>query len=107
MEYEIHITVGSTDREAFKADCQDIGVKPIVIETQRENVFNDQVMTSSKYREGDYMEKLEEITEGLRNKGYHIVRKKVEIYPGREKHESHLYYETHFRLKLPKGFDRE
>jgi hypothetical protein len=48
MKYEIHITVEG-DVSSFKEDCQAIGVKPILIETERKNAFSNQLMTSSKY----------------------------------------------------------
>lgn len=106
MEYEIHITVGTSNLDSFINDCTQIGVKPIVIETEKNNNFNNQVMTSSKYKGDDCLKVLKQISRSLKDKGYQIIREKVEIRPLPIKNKSHIYYESHFRLKLNKGFDR-
>lgn len=107
MNYEIHITVNITDIDKFKSDCESIGLKAIVIETENNSNFENQVMTSSKHSGDDYKPKLDSIVCKLQELGYTILRQKVEIEPcmTRKKHPDHLYYETHFRLKLPIGFD--
>jgi hypothetical protein len=102
MHYEIHVTVKTDNVKQFKDDCQEIGVKPIVIETQNKNEFAQQVMTSSKHTGDSYESKLNEIASRLSIKGYTIIRKKVEIMPEENKHKDFIYYESHFRLKLPK-----
>lgn len=103
MEIEIHITVESQGISKFVDDCYDIGVKPILIETENGVLVGQQVMTSSKTGN---INDVEIIVNGLLNKGYNIVRVKVEKRPERIKDAQFLYYETHFRLKLPKLFDR-
>jgi len=111
MKYEIHITVNTTDIEKFKSDCNFIGLKPIVIETQNKKCFDQQVMTSSKHHSEDYNQDLNRIVNDLCHMGYEIIRKKVEIEPERNgfgvgvKHETYLYYESHLRLRLPIGYD--
>jgi len=102
MHYEIHITVKTTNIEKFKIDCKEIGVKPIVIEIQNEDLFEKQVMTSSKYIGDDYTIELGLLTSALVHKGYEIIRQKVEIKPEENKHKDFIYYESHFRLKFPK-----
>jgi len=107
MNYEIHITLCSIQHsniDEFVKDCKEIGVKPIVIETQNKNNFGIQVMTSSKHSGSHYLFTLNDLCSKLEPK-YTIQRKKVEIQPETEINKEHIYYETHLRLKLPIGFD--
>lgn len=109
MEYEIHVTVKTPYVVSFINDCHTIGVKPIVIETEKEEVFDHQVMTSSKHKDDNddqYFLTLASIANQLKDKGYQIIREKVEIRPLPIKNNCHIYYESHFRLKLLKDFDR-
>lgn len=106
MQYEIHVTVKTDDIPKFRIDCNEIGVKPILIETEKSGEFNNQVMTSSKYSDDDYHETIFKTINALGNKGYEILRVKVEILPLITKHSNFIYYESHLRLKLEKGFDR-
>lgn len=103
MNYEIHITLKVSNIEEFKADCAIIGVKPIIIETQNGNEFQNQIMTSSKHSGSHYLFNLNRIASGFED--YEILRKKVEIQPEEQKNSEHIYYESHLRLKLPKQFD--
>ena len=104
MNFEIHITIDNCNTSEFKKDCEVVGVKPILIETQNNFEFGEQLMTSSKHEDVFYMKSLEKITQFLKQK-YNIIRSKVEIFPLSEKNKDFIYYETHLRLKLPKGFD--
>lgn len=104
MHYEIHVTVNTDDVATFKTDCQEIGVKPILIETEKAGCYNKQVMTSSKHSGENCLETLSNITSLLYDKGYNVLREKVEIYPDEIKHPNFLYYESHLRLRLPKKF---
>lgn len=105
MNYEIHLTIYLSDKlENFKLFCEEIGVKPIIIETQNKNFFQNQVMTSSKHTGSHYLFTLNDLVSKLESK-YKIIRKKVEIQPEITKHTEHIYYETHLRLKLPINFD--
>ena len=106
MEYEIHVTVQTPHMLTFINDCHQMGVKPIVIETQKNDCFDNQVMTSSKHKGDDYMITLHSICDQLKEKGYHIIRQKVEIRPQVMKDPNHIYYESHLRLKLNRDFDR-
>ena len=105
MNYEIHITLQVSDKKQFVNDCNEIGVKPIVIETQNNTDFSEQVMTSSKHSGSHYSFVLDELCNKFLDKGYKILRKKVEIQPEEEKNYEHIYYESHLRLKLPKDFE--
>jgi hypothetical protein len=79
MNYEIHITLQVSNIETFIEHCKEIGVKPIIIETQNNNVFEQQIMTSSKYSGSHYLLKLDELVSFFEDKKYTILRKKVEI----------------------------
>lgn len=85
LPYEIHITVHNPDLDAFRAACADLGVKPIVLDLQDKSggsVVGD-VMTSSKAF-GDNATAYEEvrrIADGLKARGFAVVREKVETVP--------------------------
>jgi hypothetical protein len=105
MNYEIHLTIQlSSNIEDFKIFCEEIGAKPIIIETQNKNAFQKQVMTSSKHTGSHYLFTLNNLVSKLESK-YKIIRKKVEIQPENIIHTKHIYYETHLRLKLPINFN--
>lgn len=107
MQFECHITVGATDINQFKKDCIEIGVKPIVIEVPVSMNTERQVMTSSKHTGQDFIKQLNHISSFFINKGYKIEREKIEIKPSLQRHPGFIYYESHFRLQLPKIFDTE
>lgn len=102
MQFEIHLTVETSDIEKFKSDCQKFACKPIVIETQRNLEFGTQVMTSDKYTGNSYERILKRTVSNFQSAGYKILREKVEIFPQAQRHPDHLYYESHIRLTLPK-----
>ena len=108
MEYEVHVTVEKAyDIDKFKRDCDWMKVKPIIIETENGQLLENQVMTSSKHEGEDYMTTLNKITTWLIGCGYKVIREKVEKNPMPNKDMDFKYYECHFRLKLPKDFDRQ
>jgi len=104
MEYEIHITVENND--TFIKTCEEIGVKPIVIVVDETNKESNQVMTSSKHSGTFWREVMYNLSKNLIDKNQKILRQKVEILPNEQKSDSHIYYESHIRLKLKKGYDR-
>jgi RIO-like serine/threonine protein kinase len=106
MNYEIHVTLETPSIENFIEDCNAIGVKPIIIETQNNKDFGIQIMTSSKHNGECYKETLNNIVSYFRKK-YNILRQKVEIQPTDIIHDTHIYYESHLRLKLNKDFNTE
>lgn len=103
MTYEIHLTVECDDIEKFKKDCFSLNVKPIIIDTTDQK----QIMTSSKYRNDIWEEELGRLSDRLEKLNYLILRKKVEIYPEKIPHKNFIYYESHFRLKLPKKYNTD
>ena len=104
MEYEIHITVENND--TFIKTCEEIGVKPIVIVVDETNQESNQVMTSSKHSGTSWREVMNNLSKSLIDKNQKILRQKVELLPDVNKSDSHVYYESHLRLKLKKGYDR-
>lgn len=108
MEYEIHITVQTGNFDQFRSDCEEIKVKPIIIQTSKDkNIpISTQVMSSSKHSGSNMLYQMEVIALFFQGKGYKIMRKKIEIYPANKKHGFHLYYESHIRLNLPKNYER-
>lgn len=105
MNYEIHITISNCDNvEEFKSFCYNIGLTPIIIETQNKDNFLYQVMTSSKHSGSHYLYTLKYLVSNLETK-YKVIRQKVELQPEQIKNENHIYYESHLRLKLPIDFN--
>ena len=88
LPFEIHVTVEVDSFlesiSGFKDDCKDIGVKPIVIDLEiNDGSILKDVMTSSKFF-GDNRtayEESERIVKELKDRGYKVVRNKIESVP--------------------------
>lgn len=85
LPFEIHVTVESPkDIDKFKQACSLIEVKPIVIDLEiNDGSLIKDVMTSSKHF-GDNRtayEESERIVSELKNRGYKVVRNKIESVP--------------------------
>jgi NTP pyrophosphatase (non-canonical NTP hydrolase) len=97
LPFEIHVTIDASemrdpimfdtkrfDLDLFKEACDDIGVKPIVIDLEINDGSEIQdVMTSSKHF-GDNRsayEESERISNKLKNWGFKVVRNKIESVP--------------------------
>lgn len=89
LPFEIHVTVDiesfvyTGGLEDFKSDCNEIGVKPIVLDLKMKEGSLKDVMTSSKHF-GDNRSAYEEanrIANKLTSFGYKVVRKKIETVP--------------------------
>ena len=85
MLYEIHITVNidtGIDIEQYKKDCKEINVKPIVLDLQSQEGIKvmDDVMTSSKLlgNNGNAFDEMKRISNALTDKGYSVIREKIE-----------------------------
>ena len=108
--YEIHITVDEADSyESFKTDCEDIGVKAVVLDlhTKSNNIIKD-VMTSSTII-GDnkaVIDEIDRITHELEERGYDVVRQKVETVPWHPntftERTADNYFESHIPVTLHK-----
>jgi NTP pyrophosphatase (non-canonical NTP hydrolase) len=104
LVFEMHVTVKEiNDLETFKADCAELNVKPIILDLFAEGEVIKDMMTSSHYKgttKGavEYSRKL--VTQ-LRDKGYVVVREKIETVPWHPASKvAHLkspqkYYEAH------------
>jgi NTP pyrophosphatase (non-canonical NTP hydrolase) len=122
LPFEIHVTIGIDESdnldkvieiENFKSNCKEIGVKPIVIDLEiNDGSILKDVMTSSKHF-GDNRtayEESERICQELRNKGYKVVRNKIETVPWHMKAPSVLttdreipngcYFESHIGITI-------
>lgn len=106
MRFEIHVTVISDDIEKFKKDCNELNVKPIVIQTQNKADFANQVMTSAKYEADDFTLSLNELLSNLKKLRYNVIRAKVEKQPENSQDPRFIYYESHIRIRLPKNYDK-
>jgi NTP pyrophosphatase (non-canonical NTP hydrolase) len=89
LPYEIHVTVDTSenffecDIDGFKSKCQEIDVKPIVLDLEMKEGTLKDVMTSSKHF-GDNRTAYEEanrIANKLTSLGYKVVRNKIETVP--------------------------
>jgi len=81
LPFEIHVTIKRPyDVERYKKDCEEIGVKPIVLDLDNTKI---DVMTSSIHY-GDNKsayENMKNVTTGLINRGYTVIREKIETFP--------------------------
>jgi hypothetical protein len=112
IPYEIHITVATSEVEAFRLACASAGVKPIVLDLQNSvggNVLMD-VMTSSVFlgnNSGSFKE-MKRISDAMKQFGLEVVREKIETVPWHPaapskshinpKMPANCYFETHFAV---------
>ncbi len=85
VPFEFHVTVRTADLSHFRHVCQDLGVKPIVLDLQDKagkSVMHD-VMTSSTLLGDNTMARAEvdRIARGLSAAGLDVLRKKIETVP--------------------------
>jgi len=106
MDCEMHITVKEGEIDQFTEHCKFLGIKPILIQTERDDNFGEQLMTSSKCERNDYLTQFFDIYEYFIKKRYEVIRLKVEKFPEETKDNDFIYYESHLRLKLEKNFNR-
>lgn len=104
LHYEIHVTVKTEEVNRFMDECGAIGVKPIVLDLQKQDGGSIQdVMTSSKLTgdDNDAWTRMKEISWYLQAKGFNVVREKIETVPWHPKavvHDENSkegYFETH------------
>lgn len=108
LDFEVHITVKEVeDLESFKSVCAEIGVKPIILDLYGTQTIKD-VMTSSNFcgttRGG--LEYAKEIGQRLRDKGFDVLREKVETVPWHPAAQIKPirepgYFEAHFAFHAP------
>jgi hypothetical protein len=85
IPFEIHVTV-STDcvLDYFKESCNNLDVKPILLDLHlKDSSLIKDLMTSSTFigtNQGAYSE-LKRISNGLKNRGFKVLREKVETVP--------------------------
>lgn len=114
LPYEIHVTIknDNLDIEKFKSDCNDIQVKPIIIDLESTSNIIKDVMTSSKHfgdNKSSYMESLRIFNE-LKDRGYNVIRNKIETVPWHmsapkelkpnQKIDNDRYFESHIGVLI-------
>ena len=85
VPYEMHVTIKSVPNvEYFKRVCGDIGVKPIVLELEKDKeVIVKDFQTSSNFfgdNRGAYVN-VTDIANKLRSAGFEVIREKIETIP--------------------------
>jgi hypothetical protein len=119
--FEAHVTVEATDqpgRERFRALCERLGVKSVLIELPRGETPS-QPMTSS-YHRGELASVIEEVARlagALRGEGFPVTRVKLEAVvtnegvPRTDEESRRLppsnYFEFHVKVTLPADADLE
>ncbi len=86
--YEIHITVETDNIPKFKSDCLLNNIKPIVIDFQDKNNFENttHVMTSNRVK-GSFIDMKKEhsrIVNVFQKLGYNMIRNKIETTLGND-----------------------
>ncbi len=112
LPYEIHITISSIfNIDKFKFDCQNLNVKPIILDLHLNNndIIKD-VMTSSVYfgNNHDAYIEMKRISDKLKEFGYTVIREKIETVPWHpaaptnkfNNHEmpKNCYFESHLNV---------
>jgi hypothetical protein len=114
IHYEFHITVSALDLEKFKQDCQDLGMRYVILELQDANsgeFFQDVQTTYREQLQDDEAAfvKSEGLQQSLRDRGYDVVRSKIEAAPNHPdvikaylngKFREGSYFESHLRVKI-------
>jgi hypothetical protein len=112
IPYEFHITVSALDLDKFKADCAELGFKPVVLELQdakNGEVFQDVQTTTRCMLKDDNAaySKLNDLMNLLSRKKYGIQRTKIETsgtHPWAasatpDNMYEHTYFESHIRVR--------
>jgi NTP pyrophosphatase (non-canonical NTP hydrolase) len=129
LPFEIHVTVRVNDSPwtklaVFETTCKDIGVKPIILDLQKDNQYlTTDIMTSSKHFGDNRSAFLEaqRISNGLLRGGFEIARIKIETVPWHpaapqadgDEMPKDCYFESHFAVRVsdknksPLGFRLE
>jgi NTP pyrophosphatase (non-canonical NTP hydrolase) len=102
--FEMHVTVEQIkDLATFRADCEELGVKPIILDLFTEGEVIKDMMTSSHYKgtTKGALEYSSDLVSKLIAKGYKVLREKIETVPwhpaSKVAHlkDSHKYFEAH------------
>lgn len=117
LPYEIHVTVEEGYVNPFKVACLALGVKPLLIQAQRDGEYDmesfEDLQTSSVIRGtlSDVWAELDRIREGLTEAGFTVIREKVETCPeypdapalSKESQEMPIgcYFEAHIPVEMP------
>lgn len=107
--YEIHVTVAPAPVSDFRLACFAIGVKPVLLELQRDQKDSlTDMMTSSVVNDPDFEIALaiaKGIEGDLRAFGFKPIRVKIETVPwhpaARSLSNDNQYFESHFAIVFP------
>lgn len=110
--FELHITVSTDNIPSFRQNCQELGIKSVILDLQDrwgQGVMQD-VMTSSKFVGiAPQMEALR-LSQSLKTLGYDVLRVKIETAPwnalvptatNNQTIEEGQYFESHIRILSP------
>lgn len=112
MDFEIHITVKDLkmeEKESFVEFCKSEGLKPVMIVLDKGNYINQPMITAPiKCSDFDEAKKeVEKMANKLRNEGFIVVRKKMEVSPKEESYfhtpvieNSKPYFEWHGKVQV-------
>lgn len=103
--YEIHVTVKqAATYEQFLTDCLAIGVKPVVLDlhTKSNGIIKD-VMTSSTLvgTNKSVIDEVDRITYELEERGYTVVRQKIETVPWHPHSSNEKSADNYFEAHIP------
>jgi|AntDeeMinimDraft_5_1070356.scaffolds.fasta_scaffold11731_2 hypothetical protein len=109
--FEIHITVKNANRELFISACDDIGVKPVILDLQMGEQTIKDVMTSSVIMTNNHgaSDEMHRIEDELSKRGFTVVRCKIETAPFHPSAPSeangypmpdNCYFEAHIAVSL-------
>lgn len=103
--YEIHITVQSAQSsDQFIEDCKEIGVKPVLLDLHsNSNGIIKDVMTSSTLvgTNSTVIEEVDRVTLELEDRGYRVVRQKVETVPWHPHSANERSPDNYFEAHIP------
>jgi len=118
LPFEIHVTVREADVDQFKVHCQEIGVKPLLLDLHTSGGVIKDMQTSSVHtgtNRSAYEECLR-IANTLGQFGYDVVRQKIETvpwHPAAPRKTANgtpvrvmppdCYFECHFAVVLPEN----
>lgn len=105
VPYEIHLTVwvnkDINEIDRFKKSCEEIGIKPVLLDLHTRNGVTKDLMSSSIFygdNAGAYNE-MKRLSELLQKRKHNVIREKIETVPWHPAAPSIKYN----RLEMPKG----
>ncbi len=115
LDFEIHVTVAEIPSlEAFRQDCADLSVKPIILDLYTDGAPIKDVMTSSRFKGSTtaVVNHTKALGQKLRDRHYNVVREKIETVPWHpaalvRRTPDSAYFEAHMGMRAPDRTDIE